>query len=86
VSGKDWFLNFHDRTNNTHRHETWMDGYFGPSGGVGDGGASKYLPLRGTYSPIQMLEFAPVFGSCLLRNMRLEHPEQYPSNLPLYLD
>ena len=24
---QDWFLNFHDRTNNTHRHETWMDGY-----------------------------------------------------------
>ena len=44
---QDWFLNFHDRTNNTHRHETWMDGYFGPSGGVGDGGASKYgLPVR----------------------------------------
>ena len=42
-----WFLEFQDRTNNTHRHETWMDGYLGPSGGVGDGGASKYgLPVR----------------------------------------
>eukprot|EP01043_Picozoa_sp_COSAG02_P033775 COSAG02_NODE_2323_length_9134_cov_28.189928_10_plen_68_part_00 len=21
---QNWFLGFHDRTNNTHRHETWM--------------------------------------------------------------
>jgi hypothetical protein len=44
---QNWFLQFQDRTNNTHRHETWMDAYLGPSGGVGDGGASKYkLPVR----------------------------------------
>ena len=44
---QNWFLQYHDRTNNTHRHETWMDAYLGPSGGVGDGGASKYkLPVR----------------------------------------
>ena len=24
-----WFEYFHDRTNNTHRHETWMDAYLG---------------------------------------------------------
>jgi hypothetical protein len=27
-----------------------MDGYFGPSGGVGDGGASKYLPPGNIFS------------------------------------
>ena len=44
---QNWFLQFQDRTNNTHRHEIWMDAYLGPSGGVGDGGASKYkLPVR----------------------------------------
>ena len=44
-----WFEQFHDRLNNTHRHETWLDGYLGPSGngGGGGGGASKYrLPVR----------------------------------------
>ena len=25
-----WFQQFHDRLNNTHRHETWMDGYVHP--------------------------------------------------------
>eukprot|EP00947_MAST-08B_sp_MAST-8B-sp1_P003239 g3239.t1 len=51
-----WFEQFHDRLNNTHRHETWLDGYLGPSGNGGGGGgggggsgggASKYrLPVR----------------------------------------
>jgi hypothetical protein len=44
---QNWFLQYQDRTNNTHRHETWLDAYLGPSGGVGDGGASKYgMPVR----------------------------------------
>jgi hypothetical protein len=46
-----WYEDFHDRTNNTHRHETWMDAYLGPSSegptAGGPGGASKYkLPVR----------------------------------------
>jgi hypothetical protein len=43
-----WFLAYADRLNNTHRHEEWMDGYLGPSGGAGSaGGASRWrLPVR----------------------------------------
>ena len=36
-----YFEHFHDRLNNTQRHEIWMDGF------LGQGGASKYrLPVR----------------------------------------
>ena len=28
---QNWFLQYQDRTNNTHRHETWLDAYLGPS-------------------------------------------------------
>lgn len=50
-----WWGYFEGRLNNTNAHETWMDGYFGPSGapvtgpaGTGTaGGASKWkLPIR----------------------------------------
>ena len=50
-----WWGYYEGRLNNTHAHEQWMDGYFGPSGadpsapaGSGaPGGASKWkLPIR----------------------------------------
>jgi hypothetical protein len=42
-----WATGFTSRINNTDDHELWLDGYLGPSGGVGTGGASKYnLPIR----------------------------------------
>ena len=42
-----WATGFTSRINNTDAHELWLDGYLGPSGGVGPGGASKYgLPIR----------------------------------------
>ena len=42
-----WWQAYVERLNNTHRQETWLDGYLGPSGGKGVGGASKYgMPVR----------------------------------------
>ena len=42
-----WFELYHDRTSKTHCHETWLDAYLGPAGGIGTGGAIKYkLPVR----------------------------------------
>lgn len=42
-----WFTGFSSRINNTDSHELWLDGYLGPSHGIGSGGATKYkLPIR----------------------------------------
>ena len=42
-----WATGFTSRINDTDTHELWLDGYLGPSGGIGPGGASKYgLPVR----------------------------------------
>eukprot|EP01052_Picozoa_sp_SAG31_P012126 SAG31_NODE_701_length_12730_cov_3.008709_1_plen_646_part_00 len=42
-----WFAGFTSRINNTDAHELWLDGYLGPSHGIGPGGASKWkLPIR----------------------------------------
>ena len=42
-----WFLGYASRINNTHAHELWLDGYLGPSHGVGAGGATKWkIPVR----------------------------------------
>jgi len=43
---QDWFLQFHDRTNNTHRHETWMDAYLGPTSHKAGAGAEYNCDVK----------------------------------------
>jgi len=42
-----WYLGYASRINDTDTHEKWLDGYLGPSHGIGDGGATKWqIPIR----------------------------------------
>lgn len=42
-----WYLGYTSRINNTDAHELWLDGYLGPSHGIGNGGATKWkIPIR----------------------------------------
>lgn len=77
-----WYLGYASRINDTDTHEKWLDGYLGPSHGVGDGGATKWqIPIRTDQSlpSDQMLSVARNWSALVSARCSYDFQESRPA-------